>query len=201
MAADNKTLGRFVLDGIAPAPRGIPQIEVAFDIDSNGILNVSAKDKATGKEQNITIKNATNLSDEEVEKMKQEAEANADDDQKKKALIDKKNEAETLIFSTRKAVESASDKFDDKAKEEIKEALKELEEEKDKQDVTVESLDEKLQSANKIAQKHGEALYKAVQDKESKEKDSDKKTDSNKSSSDKKSKSSSDAEEGEVVKE
>ncbi len=201
MAADNKTLGRFVLDGIAPASRGIPQIEVVFDIDSNGILNVSAKDKATGKEQNITIKNATNLSDEEVEKMKQEAEANADDDQKKKALIDKKNEAETLIFSTRKAVESASDKFDDKAKKEIEKALKELEEEKDKQDVTVESLDEKLQSASKIAQKHGEALYKAVQDKESKEKDPDKKTDSNKSSSDKKSKSSSDAEEGEVVKE
>ena len=208
MATDNKTLGRFVLDGIAPAPRGIPQIEVTFDIDSNGILNVSAKDKATGKEQNITIKNATNLSDEEVEKMKQEAEANAEADEKKKALVDKKNEAETLIFSTRKAVESAGDKFDDKAKEEIEKALKELEKEKDKQDVTTESLTEKLESATKIAQKHGEALYKAVQEKEAKakEKDSDKKSASNKKpasdkKSDKKKDDSSPAEEGEVVKE
>lgn len=206
MATDNKTLGRFVLDGIAPAPRGIPQIEVTFDIDSNGILNVSAKDKATGKEQNITIKNATNLSDEEVEKMKQEAEANAEADEKKKALVDKKNEAETLIFSTRKAVESAGDKFDDKAKEEIEKALKELEKEKDKQDVTTESLTEKLESATKIAQKHGEALYKAVQEKEAKEKDSNKKSASNKKpasdkKSDKKKDDSSPAEEGEVVKE
>ncbi len=206
MATDNKTLGRFVLDGIAPAPRGIPQIEVTFDIDSNGILNVSAKDKATGKEQNITIKNATNLSDEEVEKMKQEAEANAEADEKKKALVDKKNEAETLVFSTRKAVESAGDKFDGKAKEEIEKALKELEKEKDKQDVTTESLTEKLESATKIAQKHGEALYKAVQEKEAKEKDSDKKSASNKKpasdkKSDKKKDDSSPAEEGEVVKE
>jgi len=206
MATDNKTLGRFVLDGIAPAPRGIPQIEVTFDIDSNGILNVSAKDKATGKEQNITIKNATNLSDEEVEKMKQEAEANAEADEKKKALVDKKNEAETLVFSTRKAVESAGDKFDGKAKEEIEKALKELEKEKDKQDVTTESLTEKLESATKIAQKHGEALYKAVQEKEAKEKDSNKKPASDKKSasnkkSDKKKDDSSPAEEGEVVKE
>ena len=206
MATDNKTLGRFVLDGIAPAPRGIPQIEVTFDIDSNGILNVSAKDKATGKEQNITIKNATNLSDEEVEKMKQEAEANAEADEKKKALVDKKNEAETLVFSTRKAVESAGDKFDGKAKEEIEKALKELEKEKDKQDVTTESLTEKLESATKIAQKHGEALYKAVREKEAKEKDSNKKSASNKKpasdkKSDKKKDDSSPAEEGEVVKE
>lgn len=202
MATDNKTLGRFVLDGIAPAPRGIPQIEVAFDIDSNGILNVSAKDKATGKEQNITIKNATNLSDKEVEKMKQEAEANAEADEKKKSLVDKKNEAETLIFSTRKAMESAGDKFDNQAKKEMEKALKELEEEKDKQDVTTESLTEKLESATKIAQKHGEALYKAVQEKETKEKDS---SDSKDSSSDKKSAekndTSSSAEEGEVVEE
>ena len=197
MAPDNKTLGRFVLDGIAPAPRGIPQIEVTFDIDSNGILNVSAKDKATGKEQNITIKNATNLSDEEVEKMKQEAEANAEADQKKKALVDKKNEAEALIISTRKAVETAGKKFDDQAKEEIETVLKELEEEKDKSDVTTESLDEKLQAASQIAQKHGEALYKAVQEKESKEKSSEQ-TDS--SSDQKEKKAEANAEEGEVVK-
>lgn len=190
MAPDNKTLGRFILDGIAPAPRGVPQIEVTFDIDSNGILNVSAKDKATGKEQSITIKNATNLSDEEVEKMKQEAEANAEEDQKKKALVDKQNEAEAFILSTRKALDSAGDKFDQKAKEEIEQALKDLEEEKSKQDVTTDSLDDKLQSAIKVAQEHGQALYQAAQESEPKEKEN--------SSSDEKD-TPDKAEEGEVV--
>src|SRR5690606_29324973 len=98
MAADNKTLGRFVLDGIPPAPRGVPQIEVTFDIDSNGILHVSAKDKGTGKEQKITIKNATNLSEDEVEKMKAEAEAHAQEDKNKKDLAEAKNQASSAIF-------------------------------------------------------------------------------------------------------
>jgi len=198
MAQDNKTLGRFVLDGIPPAPRGIPQIEVTFDIDANGILNVSAKDKATGKEQKITIKNATNLSEEEVEKMKQEAEKHADEDRKKKALVDKKNEAETFIFATRKALDSAGDKFDKKAKKEIEAELKLLEEEKDKEDATLESIDEKLKKATEVAQKHGEALYKAAQEAEQKDKpkeDQDKKTKKNNDQTD------SSAEEGEVVEE
>jgi molecular chaperone DnaK len=169
MAADNKSLGRFVLDGIPPAPRGVPQIEVTFDIDANGILNVSAKDKATNKEQKISIKNATNLSEEEVEKMKHEAEIHAEEDKKRKAFVDKRNEAETLIVATRKAVKDAGDKFDEKAKEEIESALKELEEEKGKDTATLDSIDEALKKASEVAQKHGEALYKAVQEAEKKE--------------------------------
>lgn len=200
MAQDNKTLGRFVLDGIPPAARGIPQIEVTFNIDADGILNVSAKDKATSKEQNITIKNATNLSEEEVEKMKQEAEKNADEDKKKKDLVDKKNEAETFIFSTRKAFEAAGDKFDSKAKEEIEVELKALEEEKDSDQATSESLAEKLGKATEVAQKHTEALYKAAQEAEAKDQPKEEESDDSKEkNSDDKSKAS--AEEGEVVEE
>ena len=119
MAADNKTLGRFVLDGIAPAPRGIPQIEVTFDIDASGILHVSAKDKGTGKEQKISIQNATNLTDEEVSRMKGEAEKYADEDKKKKDLVDKKNEADSLIFTAEKSVKDAGDKITTDEKKEI----------------------------------------------------------------------------------
>ena len=164
MAADNKTLGSFILDGIPAAPRGVPQIEVTFDIDANGILNVSAKDKATGKEQKITIKNATNLSDEEVEKMKQEAEKYAEDDKKKKELVDKRNEADTLIIQTRKVLKDAGDKFSGEAKEEMENALEALETEVKKDDTTIEALDTELKKATEIMQKHAEALYKAAQE-------------------------------------
>lgn len=193
MASDNKSLGRFSLDGIAPAHRGVPQIEVTFDIDANGILHVTAKDKATGKEQKISIKNATNLSDDEVEKMKQEAEAHADEDKKKKELVDKKNEVDTFIFTTRKVLKDAGDKFDKKASEEIEEALKKLEEQKSKE-LTLEELTKAYEEASTIAQKHGEALYKAAsetgkpEDKKEESKSEDKKTDDKKN-----------AEEGEVV--
>jgi len=194
MAADNKTLGSFILDGIPAAPRGIPQIEVTFDIDANGILNVSAKDKATGKEQKITIKNATNLSDEEVERMKQEAEKYAEDDKKKKELVDKKNEADTLIIQTRKVLKDSGDKFDSTAKEEIEKSLSELEEELKKPDTTLESVDAKLKAATELVQKHAEALYKAAGEKDKKEE--------NKSEDEKPEDGKSDtktAEEGEVV--
>lgn len=160
MSADNKSLGRFVLDGIAPAPRGVPQIEVTFDIDANGILNVSAKDKGTGKEQKITIKNATNLSEEEVEKMRAEAEKYADEDKKKKALVDKRNEAESLILQTEKTLKDAGDKITDEEKKGIEEALKDLKEAKDKDDATVESIDESLKKASEALSKYGERLYK-----------------------------------------
>lgn len=162
MASDNKSLGSFSLDGIMPAPRGIPQIEVTFDIDANGILNVSAKDKATSKEQQITIKNATNLSDEEVEKMKQEAQKYQEEDQKKKALADKRNEADSLIIQTRKVLSDAKDKFSEEDKKSIEEALKNLEAEIKKEDVTIEAIDEKLKIASDLVQKHAEALYKAA---------------------------------------
>ncbi len=161
MATDNKSLGRFVLDGIAPAPRGVPQIEVTFDIDSNGILHVSAKDKGTGKEQKITIKNATNLSDEEIQKMKSEAEKHAEEDKAKKALVEKKNEADGLIFQTEKTLKDAGDKITADEKKEIEEAVKTLKEAKDKSDATVESIDEAFKKASEALSKYGERLYKA----------------------------------------
>ena len=166
MAADNKTLGSFILDGIPAAPRGIPQIEVIFDIDANGILNVSAKDKATGKEQKITIKNATNLSDAEVEKMKQEAEKYAEEDKKKKELVDKRNEADTLILKTRKVLKDAGDKFGADAAKEMTDSLNELEKELKNDSATLESLDAKLKTSTELVQKHAEALYKAASEKD-----------------------------------
>lgn len=193
MASDNKSLGSFSLDGIMPAPRGVPQIEVTFDIDANGILNVSAKDKATGKEQQITIKNATNLSDEEVEKMKQEAQKYQEEDQKKKALADKRNEADSLIIQTRKVLADAKDKFADEDKKSIEEALKTLEEEVKKDDATVESIDEKLKVASDLVQKHAEALYKAAAEKDKAQ------TESAESKTDDTNKDTASAEEGEVV--
>ncbi|HCX25569.1 TPA: molecular chaperone DnaK, partial [Candidatus Collierbacteria bacterium] len=166
MAADNKTLGSFILDGIPAAPRGIPQIEVTFDIDANGILNVQAKDKATGKEQKITIKNATNLSDAEVEKMKQEAEKYAEEDKKKKEMVDKRNEADTLILQTRKVLKDAGDKFGADAAKEMNESLDELEKELKNDSATIESLDAKLKTSTELVQKHAEALYKAASEKD-----------------------------------
>lgn len=196
MAADNKSLGRFILDGIPPAPRGIPQIEVTFDIDANGILNVSAKDKGTGKEQKITIQNATNLTDEEVEKMKAEAEKHADEDAQKKALVDKRNEAETLIITTQKTLKEAGDKIDKETEKSINQALESLKEVKDKQDATVESIDSELKKATEVIQKYGESLYKAASQAQSQSADS--KTESNSKNSDDSPKKES-AEEGEVV--
>ncbi len=194
MATDNKSLGRFVLDGIPPAPRGIPQIEVTFDIDANGILNVSAKDKGTSKEQKITIQNATNLSDQEVEKMKAEAEKYAEEDKKKKALIDKKNEAETLIFSAEKTLKDAGDKIEADTKKEIETAISELRAVKDKSDLTIESLDSALKKASEVIQKYGEQLYKAASEAEQKNKEpnSEEKTEEKKAGT---------VEEGEVIEE
>ena len=110
MAGDNKTLGRFMLDGIPPAPRGVPQVEVSFDIDANGILNVKAKDKATNKEQSIKITASSGLSKEEVEKMKKEAEAHADEDKKKQELIEARNLADTMVYTTEKMMKEVEEK-------------------------------------------------------------------------------------------
>ena len=111
LAKDNKTIGRFHLDGIPPAPRGVPQIEVTFDIDANGILNVSAKDKATGKSQSIRIEASTGLSDEEIERMKEEAQRHAEEDRIIKEKIDKVNQADNLIYSTEKQLKEFGDKI------------------------------------------------------------------------------------------
>ncbi len=126
MASDNKTLGRFQLTNIPPAPRGVPQIEVKFDIDANGIVNVTAKDLGTNKEQSITITSNTNLSDEEVERMRKEAEENKEADEKRKEAVETKNEAEQMIFQTEKAIKDLGDKIDKKEKEEAEDLIEEL---------------------------------------------------------------------------
>ncbi len=136
MAADNKTLGRFQLTNIPPAPRGVPQIEVSFDIDANGIVNVKAKDLGTNKEQSITITASTNLSDEEIDKMVKEAEANKEADEKRKDLADAKNEGEQVIFATEKAIKDLGDKIDAKDKEKAEEQIKELKEALEKDDLS-----------------------------------------------------------------
>jgi molecular chaperone DnaK len=199
MASDNKTLGSFILDGIPAAPRGVPQIEVTFDIDANGILNVSAKDKATGKEQKITIKNATNLSDEEVEKMKQDAQKFAEEDKKKKELVDKKNEADTLIIQTRKVLKDAGDKFGAEAAKEMTDSLDELEKELKDDSTTLESLDTKLKASTELVQKHAEALYKAAAEKDKPADEPKAEDEATETKSDTKSDDIKSAEEGEVV--
>ena len=135
MASDNKTLGRFQLTNIPPAPRGVPQIEVTFDIDANGIVNVKAKDLGTGKEQAITITASTNLTDEEIDKMMKEAEANKEADEKKKALADAKNEAEQMIFTTEKAIKDLGDKVDSKDKDAAEKLVSDLKKELEGEDV------------------------------------------------------------------
>ena len=159
MAADNKTLGRFMLDGIPPAPRGIPQVEVSFDIDANGILNVIAKDKATNKEQKITITASTGLSKEEVEKMQKEAEIHAEEDKKKKDNIEIKNQADAVVFSTEKLLKESGDKMKEEDKKELEEKMEELRKIKDSEDY--EGMKQKMEDLNEIAQKIGAAMYQS----------------------------------------
>ena len=162
MAADNKTIGRFHLDGIPPAPRGTPQIEVTFDIDANGIIKVSAEDKATGKKQDIRIEASSGLTEEEIEKMKQEAEANADADKKAKEKVDKINEADAMIFQTEKQLKEFGDKLSDDKKKPIEDALEELKKAHATQEVeTIQPALDKINEAWKTA---SEEMYKAQAD-------------------------------------
>lgn len=162
MAADNKTIGRFHLDGIPPAPRGTPQIEVTFDIDANGIIKVSATDKATNKTQDIRIEASSGLTEEEIEKMKAEAEANAESDKKAKETADKLNEADAMIFQTEKQLKEFGDKLSDDKKKPIEEALEELKKAYETKDVVViEPALEKINEAWKVA---SEEMYKAQAD-------------------------------------
>jgi molecular chaperone DnaK len=162
-ARDNKSLGNFELNGIPPAPRGVPQIEVTFDIDANGILNVSAKDKTSGKEQSITISGSSGLSEEEIEKMVQEAEANKESDKKKKELIESRNQADSLIHQTRKSIEEAGDKVDAGTKDEIEKKVVELETLLKDENVTKEAIDQKIAEVGTVAQKITEAMQNAQQ--------------------------------------
>ncbi|HEY1043421.1 MAG TPA: Hsp70 family protein, partial [Telluria sp.] len=157
MAQANKTLGEFNLEGIPPAPRGTPQIEVTFDIDANGILHVGAKDKATGKENKITIKANSGLSEEEIQKMVKDAELNAEEDKKLKELAEARNQADALIHATRKSVTEYGDKLEAGEKEAIEKAINDLEgsiKSGDKADI-----DAKVAALSSASQKLGEKMY------------------------------------------
>ena len=175
MASDNKTLGRFQLTNIPPAPRGVPQIEVTFDIDANGIVNVKAKDLGTGKEQAITITSSTNLSDEEIDRMVKEAEANKEADEKKKALADAKNEADQMIFATEKSIKELGDKVDKKDKEEAEKLIKDLTDELKNDDV--DKIKEKTEKLSSKAMEFGAKVYEEANKKsqETAEKEGNKK--------------------------
>ena len=165
MVFDNKTLGRFQLGNIPPAPRGVPQIEVKFDIDANGIVNVSAKDLGTGKEQSITITSSTNLSDEEIDKMMKEAEANKEADEKRKEEAEVRNDADSMIFQTEKALKDLGDKVDSKDKEEAEDMISDLKKALEGDDIDeIKELKEKLQEkAMSLATKVYEEAAKANQ--------------------------------------
>jgi molecular chaperone DnaK len=161
LAADNRTLGRFKLEGIPPAPRGVPQVEVTFDIDANGILSVSAKDLGTGKEQRITIEANSGLSDAEIDRMREEAEANAETDKAARELIDLKNQAEQTIYQTDKALEEHKDKLDEETIGAIETAKAEVERVKDGTDAA--AIKTALEAFSKAAQKLGEVMYQSEQ--------------------------------------
>ena len=164
MAADNKLLGQFNLEDIPPAPRGMPQIEVTFDIDANGIVSVSAKDKGTNKEQKITIQASGGLSEEDIEKMVKDAEANADADKERRALVEARNQAESLIHSTEKSMEEHSDKVDPSTIEAIELAISALKDDLEKEDATADKIKAGIQNVTEAAMKLGEAIYKASQE-------------------------------------
>jgi molecular chaperone DnaK len=161
MASGNKLLGEFNLEGIAPAPRGMPQIEVSFDIDANGILHVGAKDKATGKENRITIKANSGLSEEEIQRMVKDAEANAEEDRKARELADARNQADALIHSTRKALTEFGDKLEGGEKEKIEDGIKDLEDAVRGGDKA--EIDAKVAALSEVSQKLGEKVYADMQ--------------------------------------
>jgi molecular chaperone DnaK len=190
VANDNKSLGTFVLDGIAPAPRGIPQIEVTFNIDANGLLNVSAKDKGTGKEQSITIQDSGNMSKEDIEKAQKEAEAHADEDKKKRESVEAKNTLENAIYQAKKMPDEYKDKISDDDKKAIETAVEEAEKHKNSDDK--DELEKAAKELQDAIMPIGAKLYEAAAKESEGESDDEKK-------SDKKSKKDDDAVEGEVV--
>lgn len=195
MANDNKVLGRFQLDGIPPAPRGVPQIEVSYNIDANGIVSVTAKDKATNKEQHITIQNSANLSEEEIKKMQTDAEAHAEEDKKKKEAVETKNHADTMVYTAEKSLKDAGDKVDASIKKDVEDATKALKDKLGEAEPDAEELKKLTQDLSDKLTKIGEAMYKQEAEAGSSEaeaKDADKDA---KKADDK----SDDAEEGEIV--
>jgi len=172
MSKDNKSLGRFMLDGFPSAPRGVPQIEVSFDIDANGILNVSAKDKATDKTQSIRIEGSCGVSEEEIEKMKKEAEIHASQDKEKKELIEAKNVADTLVYGSEKTLKEAGDKVSEEDKKNAEEKIAELKKIKDSEDIK--DIKAKTEDLSQVIQKIGAEMYKKAQEKKPDEKPEDK---------------------------
>ncbi|MFH0838073.1 MAG: molecular chaperone DnaK [Patescibacteria group bacterium] len=191
MASDNKSLGRFILDGIPPAPRGVPQIEVIFDIDANGILNVTAKDKGTGKQQKITIQGASGLSEEEVEKMRKDAEAHAEEDKKKKESVEIRNKADGIIFQLEKMMRENDAKIKSELKKPVNEKIGALKDLLKDEKATPEAIKKATEELEQEAQKIGTEIYKDVENKEAQ--DDVKVTDHNKKKND------DEGEEGEVV--
>jgi molecular chaperone DnaK len=159
MAKDNKTIGRFHLDGIPPSPRGVPQIEVTFDIDANGLIHVTAADKATGKTQDIRIEASSGLTEEEIDKMKKEAEANAESDKKVKEEVDTLNSADAMIFQTESQLKEYGDKLSDDKKKAIEESLENLKKSHESKDV--ESIKTALDGINEAWKNASEEMYKA----------------------------------------
>ena len=193
MATDNKSLGRFILDGIPPAPRGVPQVEVTFDIDTSGILSVTAKDNATGKEQSIKIQGSTGLTDDEIKEMTKQAEVNAEDDKKKKEIVDVKNTADSLIFTAEKSLKDAGEKVSDDIKKDIEEKIKNV------KDVlgtdNKEDIEAKTSVLSDALQKIGEAMYQKQEQPEAKPEEEKVEADE----AEKKEESKETAEEGQVV--
>jgi molecular chaperone DnaK len=159
LASDNKSLGEFNLEGIAPAARGIPQIEVTFDIDANGIVNVSAQDKATGKAHNITIQASGGLDDNEIERMVKEAEDNAESDKEKRDVIDARNQAESMVHGAEKSLTDLGDKAEPATKSEVEQAIQEVKTALEGEDTSV--IKEKTSALSAVMMKMGEAAYKA----------------------------------------
>ncbi|NQU31181.1 MAG: molecular chaperone DnaK, partial [Anaerolineae bacterium] len=161
MASDNKTLGNFILDGIPPAQRGVPQVEVTFDIDANGIIKVTAQDKATGRSQDITITASSGLSDEEVEKMRKDAEEHADEDAKRKDLIEARNQADNTAYGAEKAIKDLGEKLPDEVKTEVKEAVAEVRKVLESEDV--EEIKKATEALTEVVQKIGASVYEEPQ--------------------------------------
>lgn len=208
MASDNKSLGRFILDGIPPAPRGVPQIEVSFNIDANGIVNVSAKDKATSKEQKITITGGGALTEEEIKKMQQDAETHADEDKKKKDQVEARNNADSAVYTAEKTVKENAEKIKDEDKKAIEESVKIVKEKLADEKVESEELKKATEELSSALSKVGEQLYKEAADNvsaepevEATEKDgkSDEKTDDKKNDSSSEASAKDEPEEGEIV--
>ena len=178
MATDNKSLGKFILDGIPPAPRGVPQVEVAFDMDANGILSVSAKDKATGKAQSIKITGAVGLSEDEVKKAQEEAEKHASEDKTKKEKIEARNLADSLVFTAEKSLKDAGDKVSGDIKEKVEIEIKNVKEIIGKEESTKEEIEEATKKLSEVLQSVGASMYQQGQgDTETKKETEDKKED------------------------